>query len=345
MERIAAILVLFVLLMNGRPVEYKRPATAVPITIVARPVALDPSHPGRRALGDLAYLGGWELTSSYPPFGGFSSMHFRPDGQLAMLSDTGEVVTFRPGTGRLPATFRPLPFFGWERYEPNWRWDTESHAVDPGTGRIWVGIELTKRICRYSRDFARVERCRIHPAIQGWPATTGMESLIRMDDGRFLAISEDATGPAGGVDVLLFPGDPVSVAGEHPVHLGYVPPDGYLPTDALWLGHNRLLVMNRRLALRGLFSGVLTLVDMGAEPYAGQMLVGREVARLEGPLIHDNYEALALGWEKGHPVLWVASDDNHLFFQRTLLLKFALPREWISGAPGASPSVPHPTGG
>jgi hypothetical protein len=208
-----------------------------------------------------------------------------------------------------------------------------------------VGVELTKRICRYSRDFGRVERCRAHPAIQGWPNTTGMESLVRFPDGRFLGISEDAAGPFGGVDVLLFPGDPVTVAGEHPVHLGYMPPDDFLPTDALWLGHNRLLLMNRRLSLPGLFSGALTLVDMGAEPYAGQMLLGREVARLESPLLHDNYEAMALGWEDSGPVLWVVSDDNHMVFQRTLLLKFALPRDWVSAAPDASPSVPRPTGG
>lgn len=345
MERIAAILATFVLLMNGRHVEYKRPPVAVSIAITARPVAIDPDHPDRQAVGALRYLGGWELTSDHPAFGGFSSMHFRPDGQLVMLSDTGEAVTFRPGTGRLRGVFRPLPFFGWEKYEPNWRWDTESHAVDPATGRIWVGIELTRRICRYSRDFGRVERCRAHPAIQEWPNTTGMESLIRLPDGRFIAFAEGATGPFGGTDVLLFPGDPVTRAGEHPARLGYRPPEDFVPTDALWLGHNRVLLMNRRVSIPGLFSGVLTLVDMGAEPYAGQMLVGHVVARLESPLLHDNYEALALSWEKGAPVLWVASDDNHLFFQRTLLLKFALPRAWLSDAPDASPSVPHPTGG
>ncbi|MFT3965090.1 MAG: esterase-like activity of phytase family protein [Sphingobium sp.] len=328
MERIAAILAIFVLLMNGRHVDYKKPPLAIPITIVATPVPLDGSDPARRALGELRYLEGWELRSGHSGFGGFSSMHMRADGSLLMLSDTGEAVTFRPGTGRLRGVFRPLPYFGWEKYEPNWRWDSESLAVDEASGRAWVGIELTRRICRYSRDFGRVERCRAHPAIQGWPETTGMESLVRLPDGRFLAIAEAARGPYGGHDVILFPGDPVTRAGERVVHLGYVPPDGYVPTDALWLGGGRMLVMNRRLALRGLFSGVLTLVEMG-EPKAGQVLEGRVVARLEAPVQHDNYEAITLSWEGGKPVLWVASDDNHLFFERTLLLKFALPENWV----------------
>ncbi|HEX7857212.1 MAG TPA: esterase-like activity of phytase family protein [Sphingobium sp.] len=332
MERIAAILAIFVLLMNGRHVEYKRPAVAVPITIMAERIPIDRSDSRTHMVGELRYLEGWELRSDHPAFGGFSSMHFRPDGQLVMLSDTGEVVTFHPGTGNLPGVFRPLPFFGWERYEPNWRWDSESHAVDEKTGQIWVGIELTRRICRYSRDFAKVERCRAHPAIQNWPQTTGMESLIRLPDGRFLAIAEDAPGPFGGNDVLLFAGDPVSRVGEKPKHLGYLPPEGYVPTDAVWLGHGRMLVMNRRVTPIDLFTGVLTLVEVG-EPHSGQMLKGRVVARLEAPIQHDNYEALALTEEKGEPVLWVASDDNHLLIQRTLLLKFALPRTWVDAPP------------
>jgi hypothetical protein len=27
-------------------------------------------------------------------------------------------------------------------------------------------------------------------------------------------------------------------------------------------------------------------------------------------------------------ILWIVSDDNHLFFERTLLLKFALPEKF-----------------
>jgi hypothetical protein len=28
--------------------------------------------------------------------------------------------------------------------------------------------------------------------------------------------------------------------------------------------------------------------------------------------------------ENGRPVIWIVSDDNHEFFQRTLLLKFGM---------------------
>jgi hypothetical protein len=38
----------------------------------------------------------------------------------------------------------------------------------------------------------------------------------------------------------------------------------------------------------------------------------------------DNFEGLAITREGSRIILWIASDDNHEFFQRTLLLKFAL---------------------
>lgn len=332
MERIAAILAIFVLLMNGRHVEHRRPTGTAAITIEAKAIPLDTSDPARNRLGALRYLGGWALTSDHPSFGGISSMHFAPDGTLVTLNDSGELAIFRPGTGRLQGRFLPVPAFAWEADQPKWRWDTESMTVDPATGQVWVGIELTKRICRYARDFSHVERCVYPPSIQGWPDTTGMESLQRLPDGRFLGIAEDAAGPYGGHDVVLFPHDPVGIHPPSPVHLAYRAPEGYLPTDALWLGNGRMLVLNRRVTLFDGFTGVLALVDVG-NPHAGQILEARVMAQFSAPVEHDNFEALALSFEKGAPVLWIASDDNHLFFQRTLLLKFALPPIWLRSYP------------
>ena len=328
MERIATILAIFVLLMNGRHVEHRRPQRIAAITIQAQPIPLDASDPARTRLGALRYLGGWALTSDHPAFGGISSMHFAPDGRLITLNDSGEIVTFRPGSGRIGGLYRPVPAFAWEAQQPKWRWDTESMTVDPVTGQVWVGIELTKRICRYARDFAKVERCVYPPSIQAWPDTTGIESLQRLPDGRFLGIAEEAVGPYGGHDVVLFARDPTGFDPPSPVHLAYRAPEGYLPTDALWLGHGRMLVINRRLTLLDGFTGMLALAEVG-DPHAGQILAARVVAQFSAPVSHDNFEALALTFEHGAPVLWIASDDNHLFFQQTLLLKFALPQDWF----------------
>jgi hypothetical protein len=328
MERIAAILVIFVLLMNGRHVERRLPEETRTILVSAQSLPLDDSDPARRTLGELTWLGSWSLEGSNGDLGGISSMHRAADGTLVTLNDNGEVATFRPGLPKTSALLQPLPIFPDEIGEPKWRWDTESMAVDPTSGKVWVGFEAKARICRYSAGFAHVEHCAKPSEMLAWPSATGLESLARLPDGRFLGIAEEHPGPAGGHEVLLWAGDPVSPATPHPARLTYRAPEGYLPTDALAIGTDRMLVLNRRVTLVDGFTAVLTLVDIG-DLHPGAILESRIVARLERPVQHDNFEALTMSREHGQPILWIASDDNHLFFQRTLLLKFAMPGDWF----------------
>jgi len=329
MERIAAILVIFVLLINGRHVERRLPQAPHAMVVTAVPIPLDTSDPNRRMLGPLAYLGGWSLEGTGGDIGGVSSMRLDDHGDLLALNDTGEVATFRPGRASTPGVLMPLPAFSDEARDPKWHWDTESMAHDPASGKTWVGFELNARICRYSASFAHVERCASPAEMLAWPKPTGLESLVRLADGRFLGIAEEYPGPAGGHDVLLFAGDPVSPATPAPARLSYQAPEGYLPTDALVIGNGWMLVLNRRVTVVDGFTGVLTLVDI-RDLKPGALLTGAVVARFAGSIQHDNLEALAMSREAGRPILWVASDDNHLFFQRSLLLKFAMPAQWFA---------------
>jgi hypothetical protein len=328
MERIGIILVIFVLLINGRHVERRLPQARHAMVVTAVPVPLDESDPARRMLGPLVYLGGWSLEGTQGDVGGISSMRLDGRGNLLALNDTGELATFRPGRPTTPGVLMPLPAFSDEETAPKWHWDTESMTHDPVSGKSWVGFELNARICRYSAGFGHVERCASPVEMLAWPNPTGLESLVRLEDGRFLGIAEDYPGPAGGHDVLLFAGDPVSPATSRPARLTYRAPEGYLPTDALGIGNGWMLVLNRRVTLVDGFTGVLTLVDI-RDLRPGALLTGVVVARFAGSVQHDNMEALAMSREAGRPILWVASDDNHLFFQRSLLLKFAMPAKWF----------------
>lgn len=330
MRRVAAILMMFVLLLNGRHPMRSPPPGARAMTVTAQAIPLDRDRPDRRHLGELEYLGGWALTGSTGEFGGISSMSVDEDGHVIALSDGSGILTFTAGQRRSPGIFRPLPILPAEKGAPRSRFDTESMARDPVSGTIWVGFEGDARICRYSAGFARIEGCVSPAAMQDWPYKTGIESLARLPDGRFLAIAEDAPGPQGmDHDVLLFAGDPVDPATPPPMRLSYAAPVGYLPTDAVAIDNDRLLVLNRRVTLMDLFTGVLVLVDI-RHMGPGTLLRGREVARLAPPVQNDNFEALAISRENGLPVLWVASDDNRLFFQRNLLLRFAMPGHWFA---------------
>ncbi|MDF0541289.1 esterase-like activity of phytase family protein [Sphingobium sp. H39-3-25] len=327
MPRIPLILLLAALLLPPPHEMKSAPVTPGALLVSARAVPLDSGDPAVRQAGALPFLGGWVLHSQDPHFGGISSMLMQPDGSILGLSDSGTLMGFSLSPGNRRQFIAPLPTRPSERDWPSWKWDSESMVHDPQSGRYWVGFELIQRICRYAPGFARVEACRGWPEIQAWPETGSIEAMVRLKDGRFLAFSEMGFGPHGGNDVLLFAGDPTEKATPHPRHLAYHPPQGYHPTDAVQLPDGSLIVLNRRVTLHEGFTAVLVRITL--PPFKeGAQLASKPLARLAPPLLADNFEGLALSQEKGRTVLWVISDDNHQFFERTLLLKFALPDRW-----------------
>lgn len=326
MRRILIILALAVLLLPAAHKSKPRLLHPGMLPVMARPVALSAADPALRRAGRLDYVAGWELTSRNPNFGGISSLLVEPSGQVLGLSDAGVLMGFHVGPGDAPRRpfIAPLPVRPQDRKKPWWVWDSESMTHDPATDRYWVGFELQQMICRYSPGFARVEACRTWPEIEAWPETGSIESLARLPDGRFIAIGEMGMTADGHHDTLLFDGDPADPDTPSPMHLRYAPPQGYRPTDAVALDERHLLVLNRRLTLQELFTGVVAIVELPEKLTPGTRLRAEPLARLAPPLLADNFEGLAVTKENGRTMIWVVSDDNHEFFQRTLLLKFIL---------------------
>ena len=298
-----------------------------------RRVALDPHDPSRRTLGALTYLGGVALTSRDPAFGGFSSLTVTGD-RFTLLSDGGNVVQFAMGGDWRPhgirfANLPAGPGIGWQK----WDRDSESMAVDPRTGALWVGFERYNQIWRYAPGFARAEGFVAPRAMKRWPINGGPESLARMPDGRFVTISEEAkirralwrggeTSRKTTRQGLIFAGDPLR---HRPRLFAYrVSPD-YDVADAAALPDGALIVVERRFRLPFRFSNRIMLVP--AERIApGRVVRGHLLAELDAPLIHDNFEGVAVTQEGGATILWLVSDDNQLPIERSYLLKFRLDR-------------------
>lgn len=314
----------FILLLSASGRDGRDLLGKVP-RMTAERVPLDLHDPAHIRVGALTYLGGVRLRSEDRAFGGFSSMRIQGD-DFTLLSDGGTFVRFRMGGDWVPhdVQFGDLPDgpgSGWLKSER----DSESMTSDPATGRIWVGFEQDNAIWRYDAGLDRAERSAHPAAMRDWSNNGGPESLVRLQDGRFFVLGE-TTRPKGsriGREGLLFPVDPTRPEAK-PVRFVYMPPDErYDPSDAVEMPDGRLIVLNRRFSVPGLFTAKLTLID----PHAirpGAVLRGTEIATLAAPLIHDNYEALAVTREGEDVILWVASDDNQQFWEWSLLLKFRL---------------------
>lgn len=288
-----------------------------PTTVTAKRVEVD--RGGNRRIGALTYLGGVQLSSPDPAFGGFSAMHVAGE-RFTLLSDGGGIVRFRMGADWTPrdahaAELPGGPGTGWEKRDR----DSESLAVRPD-GAILVGFERANAIWRYTPDFARALASVRPVAMRRWSDNSGAEAIATMPDGSTVVMSEANGTWRTGYPALRFLGDPTR-PGTRWYRFRYLAERGYRVTDAAALPDGRLLVLTRAFTLDQLFIARLQIVAAGAiRP--GAKVRGQTIAAFEGRVAHDNFEALSLAIENGRPVLWMASDDNQQFWQRSLLLKF-----------------------
>ncbi|PCD03263.1 hypothetical protein COC42_02305 [Sphingomonas spermidinifaciens] len=292
-------------------------------SVRAVPVHPWPDDPARRQVGALTFLDGIELRERGRAIGGYSALSVRAP-RITLLSDRGTVLAFDWTGGARIARVRYSalgegPGRGWSKLDR----DSESLTRDPVTGASWVGFERVNEIWRYSPDLSRATGHVRPPAMSGWEENGGPETLVRLADGRFLTIAETrANAKRGQRFVLIFSGDPVA-PGTRTFGFTYRPPSGTQPVDAAELPDGRIVVLNRGVGLPHGFYTVVTMIPRGAiRP--GADIKGREIARLAAPAIHDNFEGVAATQEAGRTILWLISDDNQFFVQRTLLLKFRL---------------------
>lgn len=315
MRVVLALLILLFLGTFAPPALHRAKPPPTFQILAYEPVPLDSRHPERRRLGGLHWLEGWSLESNDPRFGGISALHVEGD-LVTALSDAGTLLRFS-----LPGPSQVL------RIEPlsagpgsaDVKGDRDAESMTVHGGRVWVGFERSNAIWRYDLAGWRPEASVRPPAMRRWRSNRGVEAMVRLPGGRFLAFSEGAGGES---PVVLFHGDPAR-PGTQSETLRYLNPRGYRITDAALLPDGRLLLLHRRVRLT---EGVAAKLAVARLPRlaAGALISGEEIAVLRTPVAVDNMEGLSVTREGGRTIVWIASDDNFNPLQRTLLLKFAL---------------------
>ncbi len=309
-------------LVSGDAPALDRFPGAASIIVKARAINIDPSMIAVAPGLHLRATNAWHLTSSNQDFGGLSAL-YASGSSLTFVSDKG--VLIRLGVDSTKSEWRgtiaPLPdACGNVRYKS--QRDTESLASDGRTGALWIGFELRNAICRIAGPLEGGTSFQSPESMARWAATSGPEALVRRRDGSFLIFQEKAVddNPAG--QLLAFAGDPL-LAGSKPISMRYRPPRRYLPVDAAELPDHRLLVLNRRFALPFNFTSRISLVDIDS-PLEGQTVAGPILIRIDDPRIADNFEAISVEQLDDRLVIWLASDDNFMKAERTILIRM----EW-----------------
>jgi cyclophilin family peptidyl-prolyl cis-trans isomerase len=312
------------------PASAQAPDAFLPMTT---PVEIAPGEPERR-IGALVFRGGVEISPDKPGIGGISGLEWH-DGALFAVTDDGrwlELAVSEVGTRLVDVAgvrLGPLLDAGGKALDAKKRGDAES-LTRLASGEWLVGFEQEHRIWRYGNleGPATGTDTRAAALVAGAAPNEGIETLAAYAGG-LLACGE-----------WVDPARPnclrITDATAQDFHLPA--PDGIaevggVPTDAACRADGTCFVLFRSFTPgKGNRAAVVELAPNGDS---------RTLAVLAPPLLLDNFEGLALREEPGRTFLYMISDDNlqncervkRPGCQRTLLMKFELPRPPEAAAP------------
>ncbi|MFL5539993.1 MAG: esterase-like activity of phytase family protein [Longimicrobiaceae bacterium] len=327
-------LLLFVLLLAGSADAQER------IAVTATPVPLNPRDPAQTTVGRLRYLGGVQLTSSDPRFGGLSGLRWH-DGTLYAVSDLGDffTLTLVEAGGRLvgvrDARIRRLKGTDGLMLARG-KDDSDSESLElhfrrgcrrcPPDSAV-VAFERNNRLLAYRLvdglpAGAATEYTWSAAWRRGLPNNGGVEAMA----GGYL-LSEELRTPEGRASGRLnwWIGDRAA-HGEREMDLPVS--DGFSPTDAdvgeLRPDHPIVVLQRHYTPQTGASARIVIFHPSPENGGPRREVVGLEtLAELAPPLSVDNMEGLAFR-DDGGSFIYVISDDNFSPTQRTLLLKFEI---------------------
>lgn len=304
-------------------------ADAEVVSIEAAPVALQPSDPTRRLAGALEYLGGFELDTASEQWGRLSGMVLDPQGRsLLAVSDRGMWLRLglrHDDDGVLvgvdgKAELTPLLDRAGRPLDDPIEQDAEALATAPGGGFL-VGFQGVDRLWRYA-DAANPMTSAAKPTsgprgLRRAVDDQGICALTVLKDGQLMALSEGDFNRMGDVRGWVQRDGRWS-------EIGWLPVDGFRPSDMTALPSGDVLLLARRYATYDGYSARLSVIDADdILPLA--RLRDREIARLATPLTVDNFESVAFRQAPdGSGLIYLLSDDRGSPLQRTLLLQFRI---------------------
>ena len=306
------------------------------IEISARPITSfgRTRKPGRPA-GKLIWLGGLSLSSSSDYFGGFSGLSISPDGKRVFAaSDAGfwmtANITSRNGTPTNVTNGRVGPFraLSGRVLAGGREVDAEAVSLDKGTldnGEILIAFEQIHRVGRFpvrNGEIGKPARyLNLPPYIKGLKGNRGLEAmelLVGPNTGKLVMFAEGRRNSAGNLRGWL-------IARGRTRELFLKPIKGFDITGLAALPDGGFLTLERRFRWT---EGVKMRIRRvhPDELASGRVIHGDVLLDVDSSSNIDNMEGIAVHQDgTGQTIITLISDDNFNFFQRNLILRFALP--------------------
>tara|TARA_Y100001936_G_scaffold254029_1_gene323709 strand:- start:8468 stop:9436 length:969 start_codon:yes stop_codon:yes gene_type:complete len=300
---------------------------AKPLKLETSVIPLSIEKPDLRTVGELEFRGGLKIQSKKETFGGLSGLAISANGSfLRAVSDKDNWIRAQPVldkrgnlVGLASAMMGPL-------IAPNGK---------PISRKEWNDAESLFRVPNgYVASFERIHRLMHYRGTRTPMASAGIPTLAphRLEDGPPNKSIEAAVSLRDGRWVVFaenFPEAGTVISGWilqkqrwRPFDL--VRTELFHPAGAALLPSGDVLLLERRFTFLGGFGSRLSIIpEKSFRP--GAQLQGREIARIDPPLVDENFEGVAaFKNRKGETIVFIVSDDNFFPLQSTLLLMFRL---------------------
>ncbi len=311
------------------------------ITISSRPVSFKRGNYKQTVFGSLIYRNGFQISSPSSYWGGLSGIAISKSGKkAALVSDAGfwSMVELDYKDGKLlpPDTSFIGPLLT-KKGKPLKRGkDRDAEAItllkdDKFYGDALISFEDNHRIGRFrisKEGISQPHKYLKLPAItRRLRGNAGLEAMAYLRGGKhkgtLVAIAQSKQDRHKNYIGWL-------VRGKKITKIRFTPPplDTYRITDAVGLSNGDLLLLERR--YKFLTVNIQVRYVRQSELFTGKPIKGRVVLEANShEHLVDNMEGIAAHTNaKGETIVTLISDDNFNSFQRTLLMQFALPKNW-----------------
>jgi hypothetical protein len=271
-------------------------------------------------LNGLTLVGAWELRGDHARFGGFSGLLIK-DGRLIAISDQGwwlgASLQLQDGGLRVAnASMAPMHDGEGDRYTKS---GGDAEGLTLLGDRLAVSFERDHRLMML-RETGRMGATLQPRSFEQFRSNKGLEALASLPDGRMILFAEGTDADGIPMFVLASPTETDEIVTEarlpqpsaHPVTGADVGPDGRL-----------YLVLREYSVLSGVSIRIMRYA-LGPDGFP-EAETAETLAAFNAASGIDNMEGISLERRSdGRTSLWLISDDNYRWTQRTLLIQFGV---------------------
>ena len=274
------------------------------------------------SLNKLKFVSGIEIKSNHPDFGGLSGIIINEDKSLIVVGDRGIWLTGKikiDEKGKLVKIINGrLGHLKDNKNNPLYKHGksyTDAESIEPYNNKFVVSFERKHRILIFNNIFLHSEIFYDRIKYLDLPDNGGIEAMAPLKNNSIFLLSEN----------LIHPDDKIAgyLLSDNKLKKVYVKKNGsFKPTDMSSLPDGNILLLERSFSpVRGVSARISVIKYEDLKP--NSVILPFTLDTLKPPMVVDNFEGISfLKLNDGGYYIFILSDDNFNFLQKTLLYQF-----------------------